>query len=167
MIRILFSPFLKLKLRYHQLYSVLPRQMKNSIGYFSWSHIQLTLEQCGCELHRSTHIQTSSNRKYYSTTQSIVHGNTVILQYSIYDWLNPWMWKNCGYRGLNVSYTWINPMLFKGQLHMVFNGLVFREVSSINNLSFPPYTQGTFSFATKHAPCHCLYYGLCADQLFA
>lgn len=60
------------------------------------------LEPQGFELHTSTYMRIFFNSKYHRTMW-VVHG-----------WLNLRMWRNRGYRGPTMSYTWINPGVVQG-----------------------------------------------------
>ena len=56
--------------------------------------IQLTLEQYGFELHRSSYAEFF-NSKYYNTTQSVVGWIWMAKSADV----EPWIWRNCKYRG--------------------------------------------------------------------
>lgn len=69
--------------------------------------LQLTIEQHGLELHRSTHMQIFfSTAALHDLQATMVEPVGVELQ----------IWKNWGYRGMTLSYTPLTPAMFKGQL---------------------------------------------------
>ena len=60
-------------------------------------------KHCAFGLYNSTYMQMFFNSKYYSTKSP---------------WLNLWKWRNLGYGGLTISYTWINPCIAQGSVCM-------------------------------------------------